>query len=139
MKKPTPIGVPLRVIHVPTTIPRIAVIAANTIAPIAALTAASLEAYPMAPPWVAPLLAAGASTAAYLAGGASPSLQVPGGPVVPLCAVPVLLVLASVATIAATHVGGWQGGVLVVASTILAGLAGKVGPQQTIPTAADKT
>ena len=115
------------------TIPKGLVTVATALGSLGAAGAATLSAYPQAPAWAVYLLSALASIAAFLSGQAAPAFTLPGGPLVPIALVPVLLSVSASAAAAASTVQGWQSGALLLCSSLAAGLAGKAGPQQAVP------
>lgn len=82
------------------------------------------------PPWVPFAASALAAISAFLAGQALPGLNMPNRPLVPVMIVPTILSAATATGVAAAQVEspGWRTGLLLV-STVLAGIAGKTGPQ----------
>jgi hypothetical protein len=125
-------NVQMMVMDVPT-VPVALVTAAKTVAAVAAIGAAIVTTLPVAPAWLPFALSALASVAAYLGGQSAPAMQLPGGPLVPVTAVPVLLAASSAVAATATHAQGWHSGALLLIASVLAGIAGKAGPQQAVP------
>lgn len=109
--------------------PKVAAIAAviGSILGVAATFASGVASLPV---WLPFLLSALGAVALFLAGKAVPPLKV-GGPLVQGTAVPLLLTVSTGLVTFATQMqpGALQGGLLLVAS-LVAGLAGKVAPQE---------
>ena len=117
------------VVNVTRPLPRRAVLGGKVVAGILAILAGALAVVPFFPVWVAFAVSALAAILAFLSGQASPGLKVPSSPLVPVGLVPVFLAAATATASAASFFDGWLSGALLLASSILAAVAGKVSPQ----------